>query len=146
MDFQSNTERRVGLLAKLGATLPDGYHEVVGESEAVRRVLAHNPMALAPCNCDPLCENFLDDGVRMWIVDWEYSGMNDPIWDLGGLSVEAGFDGDQDRLQGHVRPAVDPLGADPARQRQSGGGLLGLRGRPARLAHYPLTRNRAGAV
>jgi thiamine kinase-like enzyme len=87
----------LGLLAKLGATLPDGYHEVVGESEAVRRVLAHNPMALAPCHCDPLCENFLDDGARMWIVDWEYSGMNDPIWDLGDLSVEAGFDGDQDR-------------------------------------------------
>jgi thiamine kinase-like enzyme len=32
----------------------------------------------------------------MWIVDWEYSGMNDPLWDLGDLSVEAGFDADQD--------------------------------------------------
>ncbi len=32
----------------------------------------------------------------MWIVDWEYSGMNDPMWDLGDLSVEAGFDADQD--------------------------------------------------
>jgi thiamine kinase-like enzyme len=27
----------------------------------------------------------------MWVVDWEYSGMNDPMWDLGDLSVEAGF-------------------------------------------------------
>ncbi|MEZ5716403.1 MAG: hypothetical protein R3D85_15330 [Paracoccaceae bacterium] len=34
----------------------------------------------------------LDDGTAMWIVDWEYSGMNDPLWDLGDLSVEAGFD------------------------------------------------------
>jgi thiamine kinase-like enzyme len=32
----------------------------------------------------------------MWIVDWEYSGMNDPWWDLGDLSVEGGFDQDQD--------------------------------------------------
>ena len=32
----------------------------------------------------------------MWIVDWEYSGMNDPLWDLGDLSVEAGFDAHQD--------------------------------------------------
>src|SRR3546814_6973911 len=47
--------------------------------------------------CDPLCENFLDDGRRMWIVDWEYSGMNDPLWDLGDVSVEAGFDAAQDR-------------------------------------------------
>ncbi len=28
----------------------------------------------------------------MWIVDWEYSGMNDPMWDLGDLAVEAQFD------------------------------------------------------
>ena len=54
------------------------------------------PVALAPCHCDPLCENFLDDGSRMWIVDWEYSGMNDPMWDLGDLSVEAGMDAAQD--------------------------------------------------
>ena len=32
----------------------------------------------------------------MWIVDWEYSGMNDPLWDLGDLSVEAGMDTSQD--------------------------------------------------
>jgi thiamine kinase-like enzyme len=43
-----------------------------------------------------LCENFLDDGERMWVVDWEYSGMNDPLWDLGDLSVEAGFSDAQD--------------------------------------------------
>ena len=32
----------------------------------------------------------------MWIVDWEYSGMNDPMWDLGDLSVEAAFGESQD--------------------------------------------------
>ena len=59
-------------------------------------MLQNNPTQLAPCHCDPLCENFLDDGERMWIVDWEYSGMNDPLWDLGDLSVEAGFSAAQD--------------------------------------------------
>ena len=87
----------LALLDKLGAQLPEGYHEVVKEAEAVRRALDARPAALVPCHCDPLCENFLDDGQRMWIVDWEYSGMNDPIWDLGDLSVEAGFDAAQDR-------------------------------------------------
>jgi thiamine kinase-like enzyme len=87
----------LALLAKLEAPLPDGYQDVVGEAEAVRQALDANPMALAPCHCDPLSENFLDDGQRMWIVDWEYSGMNDPIWDLGDVSVEAGFDAEQDR-------------------------------------------------
>jgi thiamine kinase-like enzyme len=80
------------LLAKLGAELPEGYHAVVGEAGNVRAALDRHPAALAPCHCDPLAENFLDDGTRMWIVDWEYSGMNDPIWDLGDMSVEAGLD------------------------------------------------------
>ncbi len=93
----SMIDEYLGVLAKLGATLPEGYHDVVKEAEAVRRVLAENPGDLAPCHCDPLCENFLDDGARMWVVDWEYSGMNDPIWDLGDLSVEAGFEAAHDR-------------------------------------------------
>jgi thiamine kinase-like enzyme len=83
-------------LDKLGAELPEGYHDVVAEAQSPRAALEANPKALAPCHCDPLCENFLDDGASMWIVDWEYSGMNDPLWDLGDLSVEAGFDKAQD--------------------------------------------------
>jgi thiamine kinase-like enzyme len=70
---------------------------VVREAESVRRALDRHPAALAPCHCDPLSENFLDDGKRMWVVDWEYSGMNDPLWDLGDMSVEAGFNEDEDR-------------------------------------------------
>ena len=85
------------VLDGLGASLPDGYHDVVKEAETVRAALDKHPGELAPCHCDPLCENFLDDGERMWVVDWEYSGMNDPLWDLGDLSVEAGFDLEQDR-------------------------------------------------
>ncbi len=86
----------LGVLEKLGATLPDGYHDTVAEAGAVREALAAHPVALKPCHCDPLSENFLDTGDRMWIVDWEYSGMNDPMWDLGDLSVEASFDAAQD--------------------------------------------------
>jgi thiamine kinase-like enzyme len=93
----SMIDEYLGLLAELEAILPDGYRDVVAEANAVRQALDARPMALAPCHCDPLAENFLDDGERMWIVDWEYSGMNDPLWDLGDVSVEAGFDADQDR-------------------------------------------------
>jgi thiamine kinase-like enzyme len=80
------------LLAGKKVAFPAGYHDVLGEAESVRSALAANPVPLAPCHCDPLCENFLDTGGRMWIVDWEYSGMNDPMWDLGDLAVEAEFD------------------------------------------------------
>jgi thiamine kinase-like enzyme len=86
----------LGILEKQKAELPDGYFEMVKAAQPVREALDQNPAILAPCHCDPLCENFLDNGERMWIVDWEYSGMNDPFWDLGDLSVEAGFTPVQD--------------------------------------------------
>ncbi len=84
------------ILADKNAELPDGYREIVRAAEPVKQALAANPAALAPCHCDPLCENFLDEGSVMWIVDWEYSGMNDPAWDLGDLSVEGEFSDLQD--------------------------------------------------
>ena len=62
--------------------------EVVKEAESVWVALNAHPLPLVACHCDPLCENFLDTGERMWLVDWEYSGMNDPMWDLGDLCVE----------------------------------------------------------
>jgi len=86
----------LGILEKQKSELPDGYFDVVEAAQPVREALDQNPAILAPCHCDPLCENFLDNGERMWIVDWEYSGMNDPLWDLGDLSVEAGFSSAQD--------------------------------------------------
>ena len=76
--------------------LPEGYAKVVAEAEPIKTLLAEKPGELVPSHCDPLFENFLDDGDRMWIVDFEYSGMNDPLWDLGDLSVEAGLTDAQD--------------------------------------------------
>jgi thiamine kinase-like enzyme len=81
----------LAILKEKNSELPPGYAGVVAAAQPAREALAAHPAALAPCHCDPLCENFLDDGERMWIVDWEYSGMNDPLWDLGDLSVEAGL-------------------------------------------------------
>lgn len=100
----------LAVLDGLNAELPAGYHDVVEAARPVREALDARPTPLAPCHCDPLCENFLDDGERMWIVDWEYSGMNDPVWDLGDLSVEAGFDEARDRemMQAYCNGEPDP--------------------------------------
>ena len=75
------------LKGKKNVQLPDGYHDALKEAEKVRKALGTHKLPLAPCHCDPLCENFLDTGKRMWLVNWEYCGMNDPIWDLGDLAV-----------------------------------------------------------
>jgi thiamine kinase-like enzyme len=82
----------LNVLSTKDVTLPQGYHDVVREAmQSVRAALTAHALPLVACHCDPLCENFLDAGQRMWIVDWEYAGMNDPLWDLGDLSVEAAF-------------------------------------------------------
>lgn len=86
----------LNVLSTKDIELPEGYEAVVAEAAPIKELLADKPVALVPSHCDPLCENFLDDGTRMWIVDYEYSGMNDPFWDLGDLSVEAGLTAVQD--------------------------------------------------
>lgn len=53
---------------------------------------------LAPCHNDTWCENWLLCGERLYLVDWEYAGMNDPMWDLADLSLETEYDEDQDQL------------------------------------------------
>ena len=77
--------------------LPEGYYEVGRKVRAVRLALEASPAPLVPCHNDPWPGNLLDAEGRIYLLDWEYSGMNDPMWDLADLSVEAGFDPEQDR-------------------------------------------------
>ena len=78
--------------------LPDGYHELVAEADGVRHALAAHPVPLrSPATAIRSARTSSIPATRMWIVDWEYSGMNDPMWDLGDLSVEGGFDAAQDQ-------------------------------------------------
>jgi thiamine kinase-like enzyme len=103
------------VLSTKDVSLPVGYHDVVREAETVRSALAANPLPIVACHCDPLCENFLDTGERMWIVDWEYSGMNDPLWDLGDLSVEGKFDAAQDGELMHAYFGAEPTPVERGR-------------------------------
>ena len=51
-----------------------------------------------PCHNDPLCENWVVGDGRMYLIDWEYAGMNDGMWDVADVSIEAGFDREHDTL------------------------------------------------
>jgi thiamine kinase-like enzyme len=86
------------LLASKSSPLPDGFDDVQAAAQAARMALAANPVEPAPCHCDPLCENFLDNGDSMFLIDYEYAGNNDPMWDLGDFSVEAELDLAADEL------------------------------------------------
>jgi thiamine kinase-like enzyme len=95
-DVFAQIDEYLALLRRNNARIPDGYEALQREAEVARHALRERPAAPAPCHNDPLAENFLDAPDRMWLVDWEYAGMNDPMWDLGDLSVEAGFGPEQD--------------------------------------------------
>jgi len=45
---------------------------------------------------DLLPANFIDDGARLWLIDWDYAGFNSPLFDLGGLSSNSQFDAERD--------------------------------------------------
>ena len=51
-----------------------------------------------PCHNDALCENWVSSDDRLYLIDWEYAGMNDGMWDLADVSIEAGFQEEQDIL------------------------------------------------
>jgi thiamine kinase-like enzyme len=95
-DVFAQIDEYLALLGRNDARIPEGYDALHKEADAARHALAENPAALAPCHNDPLAENFVDSPSRMYLVDWEYAGMNDPMWDLGDLSVEANFGPEQD--------------------------------------------------
>jgi thiamine kinase-like enzyme len=48
-----------------------------------------------PCNNDLLAGNFVDDGAKIWLIDYEYSGNNDACFELGNTSTECDLDDDQ---------------------------------------------------
>ncbi|MEZ0240252.1 MAG: phosphotransferase [Chloroflexota bacterium] len=75
-----------------GIAIPEGYRKRATTVAAIERALSVQEMPTVPCHNDLLAENYLDDGERLWIVDYEYSGNNDPTFELGNTAQELGFD------------------------------------------------------
>jgi thiamine kinase-like enzyme len=73
----------------LGACLPDDTDALLDDA----RALAHRVAPFVPvlCHNDLLPANILDDGGRVWLVDWEYAGVGHPLFDLAGVSANCGF-------------------------------------------------------
>ncbi|NYJ01329.1 thiamine kinase-like enzyme [Nocardioides thalensis] len=78
-----------------GFALPDGYESYGDAWSRVRRALAADPRPTVPCNNDLLAANYLDDGERTWLIDYEYSGNNDACFELGNTVTECGFSPEQ---------------------------------------------------
>jgi thiamine kinase-like enzyme len=76
------------IVAEHGFRLPDRYDEFAPAVARIREALGPRTDTV-PCNNDLLPENLLDDGERVRIIDYEYSGNNDPCFELGNIWSEA---------------------------------------------------------
>lgn len=99
-----------------GYALPAGYDEHAGAWEDVRRALSVAPRPTVPCNNDLLAANFIDDGRRVALIDYEYSGNNDPCFELGNTATECNLAPEQ--VEAYVEAYFGtPTRADLARVR-----------------------------
>jgi thiamine kinase-like enzyme len=78
---------------------PSAYEDLLSPllEKAEKLEKAGSPVDMVFGHNDLLAANLIDDGQRLWLVDWEYSGFNSPLFDLGGLASNNAFDADQER-------------------------------------------------
>jgi thiamine kinase-like enzyme len=74
-----------------GMAVPAGYDDLAGAFAAARAALAVRAEGTVPCHNDLLAANFIDDGERIALIDYEYAGNNDPCFELGNIAAECGL-------------------------------------------------------
>src|SRR3984893_13727679 len=75
-----------------GFRIPHDYLEYAETFGRIRDALRTTDQRTVPCNNDLLAGNFIEDGERVWLIDYEYSGNNDPCFELGNIWSECGLD------------------------------------------------------
>ena len=98
-------------------TLREGGSRMSGELPRFLKINVELEAALGPVEIifghnDLLAANFIDDGTRLWLVDWDYGGFNSPLFDLANLASNNSFtSADEDRLLEDYfeMPATDEL-------------------------------------
>ena len=81
-----------------GVRIPAAYDLAAAIGRRIELACLEAPIELRPCHNDLLNANFIDDGTRIRIVDWEYAGMGDPFFDLGNFSINHELGADEDRI------------------------------------------------
>lgn len=94
-DIFAVQQRYLGIVREHGFRLPPDYLEFADDFARVHRVLRETALPTVPCHNDLLAANVLDDGTRLWLIDYEYSGNNDPCFELGNTANEVDLDADE---------------------------------------------------
>lgn len=112
-DFNMFDRQRTYLrtVRERGFALPDDYPDFDSLFRQIESALAVRAGPTVPCNNDLLAGNIIDDGRRLWLIDYEYSGNNDPYFELGNTWTECQLDPEHleelvDAYVGHHSPVL----------------------------------------
>ena len=75
--------------------MPEGYLDRMPTVTQIEKAMSVQPLPTVPCNNDLLAENYIDDGKSLRLIDYEYSGNNDPCFELGNTCQEMQFNDNQ---------------------------------------------------
>lgn len=101
------------LLVKADGKMYEGYEPIRKKVFQLEDYLNQLGVSVKPCHNDLVAENFLkaEDGT-IYLIDWEYSGMNDPMWDIAALFLESNFtDESKDYFLSHYFDGNEPENA-----------------------------------
>ena len=87
-------ERQPGYLKTVqgnGFPMPADYLQYADKFADIEAALRVGDQTTVPCNNDLLAANFVEDGDKIWLIDYEYSGNNDPCFELGNIWSECGL-------------------------------------------------------
>jgi thiamine kinase-like enzyme len=115
--------RYAAVTADQGMRIPDGYHDLGPQFGAMRAALAVRDEGTVPCNNDLLAANFIDDGQKIWLIDYEYAGNNDACFELGNIWGECRLSADA------LADLVTAYYGRPLRNKIARAMLLGMVGR-----------------
>uniref|UniRef100_UPI002627A0EB phosphotransferase family protein n=1 Tax=Clostridium sp. TaxID=1506 RepID=UPI002627A0EB len=98
-DIYNKIEKYEQLLIKVNGNNFEDYYEVKDKVIYLKIIINELDTELTPCHNDTVAENFIKSGdEKMYLIDWEYGGMNDPMWDLAGYCLENGLSEDEEEL------------------------------------------------
>ena len=87
------------LLNELKGEYYEDYQLIKQQVLQLKELMDDLQINLVPCHNDTLAENFIKDKHdQYYLIDWEYAGMNDPMWDVAAHCLENGFNSDEEEL------------------------------------------------
>lgn len=98
-DIYEKIEKYEKLLGKSKGNNFEDYLTVKNQVLDLKSIMKDLDMSLTPCHNDTLAANFIKSGQdKMYLIDWEYGGMNDPMWDVASYCLENEFSEDEEEL------------------------------------------------